>query len=164
MEHCHFSITQLSMNKGKLAATNHICSFICENSLPSDCDLFYIFIVKFLHHYVYFDVLMKCCERLFRTSAHDPLHCKTIVSWAFTTFQLIMVSLKWQCENLNLFSFSFFVFFDRLKFSLSCTYCCLLYRLGSTLGGSAEGFSSYPLFHKSSRTDQFRDGACVAIA
>ena len=90
-----FLITQLSMNKGKLAATNHICSFICENSLPSDCDLFYIFIVKFLHHYVYFDVLMKCCERLFRTLAHDPLHCKTIVSWAFTTFQLIMVSLKW---------------------------------------------------------------------
>lgn len=95
MEHCHFSITQLSMNMGKLAGTNHICSFIRENSLPSDCDLFHIFIVKVLHHYVYFDVLMKRCERLFRTSAHDPLHCKTIVSWAFTTFQLIMVSLKW---------------------------------------------------------------------
>ena len=35
MEHCHFSITQLSMNMGKLTSTNHICSSICENSLPS---------------------------------------------------------------------------------------------------------------------------------
>ena len=46
------------------------------------------------------------------------------------------------------------------KFSFSC---CLLYRLGSTLGRSAEGFSSHRFFNESSKIDQFRDGACVAI-
>lgn len=50
------------------------------------------------------------------------------------------------------------------KSSFSCTSWCLLYRLSSTLGQSAEGFSSYLFFYESSKTDQFRDGACVAIA
>ena len=46
------------------------------------------------------------------------------------------------------------------KFSFSCS---LLYRLGSTLGRSVEGFSSHRFFNESSKIDQFRDGACVAI-
>ena len=50
------------------------------------------------------------------------------------------------------------------KFSFSCTYYCLQYRLGSTLGRSAKGFwSSYRFFHESSKTDLSRDGAWVQI-